>query len=218
MRQIRANATRPSTVVANAPFSLRTLRQTSFFPRSLDIALRFAGSSPVPSFGSLLSRNSFPCFPLFGSPVVLTGWCACEVSYWKNRPRINGSDQPKSFCRVAGGTGRRVGFFNYSFVRVFLLLSFFGEDRGHLSHKKSKWESFFFWGWTVAPLPNVHPKCNRPTLLLYNAKKYTFFLFWSSISSPFFFLSFQDLTLVNKINFKKLNIFINLWKKKVFTY
>lgn len=88
MRQIRANATRPSSVVANAPFSLRTLRQTSFFPRSLDIALRFARSSPVPSFGSLLSRNSFPCFPLFGSPVVLTGWCACEVSYWKKKQNL----------------------------------------------------------------------------------------------------------------------------------
>jgi hypothetical protein len=68
-------------------------------------------------------------------------------------------------CRVAGGTGRRVGFFNYSFFRVFLLLSFFGEDRGHLS-QEVQMGIFFFWGWTVAPLPKRAPKVQPPHIII----------------------------------------------------
>ncbi len=113
-------------------------------------------------------------------------------------------------CRVAGGTGRRVGFFNYSFFRVFCCCLFWGRTVATY-HKKSVQMGifFFFWDGPWPPYPNVHPKCNRPILLLllllllYNAKKYilgTYFLLWSSISSTLFF-SFQDLTLVNKIYF-----------------
>jgi hypothetical protein len=198
MRQIRANATRPSTsVVANAHFSLRTLRQTSFFPRSLDIALRFAGSSPVPSFGSLLSRNSFPCFPLFGSPVVLTGRYACEVSYWKKKQNLTVHASMVQInqnpCRVAGGTGRRVGFLIILFFVFFVVVFFRGGPWPLITRSQSKWESFFFGGGPWPPYQNVHPKCNRPILLLLllynNAKKKilgTYFLLWSSISSTFF--------------------------------
>jgi hypothetical protein len=193
MRQIRANATRPSSLVANTPFSLRTLRETSFFPRSLDIALRSAGSSPVPSFGSLLSRNSFPCFPLFGSPVVLTGWYACEVSYWKKKQDLTVHASMVQInqnpCRVAGGTGRRVGFLIILFFVFFVVVFFLGRTVATY-HKKSKWESFFFLGWTVAPLPNVHPKCNRPILFI--------IIIILELNKCNLFFSFQDLTLVNK--------------------
>jgi hypothetical protein len=127
-----------------------------------------------------------------------------------NRPRINGSDQPKSLqsCWRDGQAG---GFFLIILFFVFFVVVFFWGGPWPLITRSRNGNLFFFFGggpWP--PYQNVHPKCNHPILLLlllllYNAKYiYTRYLLFILEFNKFnLFFSFQDLTLVNKINLKK---------------
>jgi hypothetical protein len=78
-------------------------------------------------------------------------------------------------CRVAGGTGRRVGFLIILFFVFFVVVFFLGRTVATY-HKKSKWESFFFLGVDRGPLTKRAPQVQSPHIIIILL---LLLLFWS---------------------------------------